>query len=360
LALAQAYGEPVVSKVGKVPLQPSHFIGTGVLEGFVERCLKFQASQLKDEMAKSEAAKYFEDKEVFNAHALVAPYFYLNESTLSDWLPLNLRAARCACEMSSLRSFRVMASIVVSQGVVTDKEACDKIAKDFSSLRVHGYLLWVDALDEQAASGSELRGLLYLAKALGKGGERDVVSLHGGYFSVLAAGPLGGNAMTGVAHGPEFGEYREVVPVGGGIPLARYYIPQLHARVRYRDALRIFTAAKWLNSAGVFHSEVCDCQECKDVVAGNPDNFHLFGDGTVKSVRRRHGIVRIEFPTVETKLRCLRHYLQRKHREYKAAAEAGRETLLADLQAGEDKFKEIAGLDSVAHLRLWRSILSAL
>jgi len=164
--------------------------------------------------------------------------------------------------------------------------------------------------------------------------------------------------MTGVAHGPEFGEYREVVPVGGGIPIARYYIPQLHARVRYRDALRIFANAKWLDSAEVFHSQVCDCSECKKVLDGNADNFRLFGEGTVKNVRRRHGIVRIEYPTGDTKLRCLRHYLQRKHREYTVAAKADEATLLGNLDAGVEKFKNLAGLDSVSHLQLWRSVLA--
>jgi hypothetical protein len=357
--LALAYNEPVAPLVGRSPLQPKHLSRPDVFEGFVRRCLDFQAHQLKERMEESKVAKYLGDTTEFHPYALVAPYFYLTESTLEDWLPVNVRAARFANDLNDRSRSKRFVSVVVSQGVVTSLRARNKVIAAYSDLDIDGCLLWVDALDEQAAGGAELEGILSLAKGLRQGGVRDVLNMHGGYFSILAAGSLGNGALTGVAHGPEFGEYREVVPVGGGIPIARYYIPLLHARVRYRDALRIFRTAGWLNSAAAFHEAVCNCDECRDAIDGDAANFQRFGDGTVKSVRRRHGIVRIEFPTTETKLRCLRHYLQRKKHEYDATQAADRDSLLRNLQDGEDRYKELAGLDAVAHLRLWRSVLSA-
>ncbi len=355
--LAEAYGEPVSSRVGKVPLQPEHLEGKKVLEKFVERCLAFQASQLKDQMEEAKAAKYLDGDGEFHPWAMVAPYFYLTETTLEDWLPTNIKAAQIAIDMIPDRSKRY-AALVVSQGVVTNPEARDYIIREYAGVDVDGFLLWIDALDEQAASRSTLTGLLDLARGLGQRGKRAVLNLHGGYFSILAAGALGKGILTGVAHGPEFGEYREVVPVGGGIPIARYYVPELHARVRYRDALRIFRAAGWLDDAEQFHEQVCDCEECRQVIAGDPANFQLFGEGTVKNVRRRHGIVRIEFPTGDTKARCLRHYLQRKRREYVATNRAAPEVLLENLRNGVAKFRDFAGLDAVSHLRLWHSIFT--
>jgi hypothetical protein len=357
-ALAEAYGEPVLSRVGERPVQPSHFNNVAVVDAFVHKCLGFQLSQVCSRMAESDAAKYLDAKEEFRPYAVVAPYFYLSEATLEDWLPVNMRCAHAAIDYVSRGQPRLYASVVVSQGVITNPDTRGRVVKAYSALDVAGYLLWVDALDEQAASGPELSGLVELARGLRMGGQRDVLNLHGGYFSVLAAGPLGGNVISGVAHGPEFGEYREVVPVGGGIPIARYYIPELHARVRYRDALRVFQAGGWLGSAKSFHTEVCDCRACKKVIAGDPANFHLFGDGTVKSVRRRHGIVRIEFPTVEAKLRCLEHYLCRKDWEYHASANADSDALLRNLVNGAKKYQEVAGLDAVAHLRLWHKLFS--
>lgn len=356
--LALAYGEPVKSRVGKTPLQPKHLSNRDALRDFVKCCLEFQSSQLKERMAVSKVAKYLDTTTEFHPYALVAPYFYLTESTLDDWLPLNIRAAKVAIELNVSSASKRFVSVVVSQGILTNPKARDKVIAAYAGLDVDGCLLWVDALDEQSAGGAELSGMLALARGLRKGGARDVLNVHGGYFSILAAGALGSGALTGVAHGPEFGEYREVVPVGGGIPIARYYIPLLHARVRYRDALRIFRAAGSLQNANAFHSQVCNCDECVSAIEGDPANFQRFGDGTVKSVRRRYGIVRIEFPTTETKLHCLRHYLQRKKREYDAAQGASKKTLLGNLEDGENAYKDLAGLDAVAHLRLWRSVLS--
>ncbi len=356
--LADWYGEPVASRVGRMPVSPGHFEDDGLLRDFVQRCLDFQASQLKRQMEESKAAKYLDGDEEFHPYALIAPYFYLTESTLDEWLPQNVRAAKLACDLNDRSHSRRFASVVVSQGVVTSGTSREKLIRAYADIDLDGFLLWVDALDEQHASSAELRGLVEVARGLRKQDTREVINLHGGYFSILAGGALGEGAMSGVAHGPEFGEHREVVPVGGGIPIARYYIPDLHLRVRYRDALRMFSSAGWLASAAQFHKQVCDCDKCKDVVAGDPANFQLFGKGTVKSVRRRHGVVRIEFATMETKLRCLCHYLQRKRREYLAADSLSRDALLQNLRNGVVKFEEVGGLDAVAHLRLWEMVLA--
>ena len=254
----------------------------------------------------------------------------------------------------------MFAGVVVSQGVILDEEARDRVIEGFSELEVDGFLLWVDSLDEENANVSELEGLLALARGLrGDDGAREVINLHGGYFSVLAAGKAGHSALSGVAHGPEFGEFRSVVPVGGGIPIARYYIPRLHARTRYREALGIFREKGWLASASAFHENVCNCRECLDVLAGDPDNFVGFGRSVVRSVPRRHGIVRIAFPTGETTIHCLKHYLQRKRWEYIAAARESRNDILESLLEEAKPLLDVVGVDGVAHLKRWKKVLGA-
>jgi len=164
--------------------------------------------------------------------------------------------------------------------------------------------------------------------------------------------------MSGIAHGPEFGEFRSVVPVGGGIPISRYYVPKLHARVRYREAAAMFRERGWLENSNNFHTNVCNCDECVSVLDGDAGNFVLFGEGTAKNVRRKHGIVTIEFPTRETRLRCLRHYLQRKLREYESATNAPRDVLIKNLEDGVDEYRELVGPNGVAHLRRWLKVFS--
>lgn len=353
--LAEAYGPPISNIVGKAPLLPKHLADKDVFAEFVRKCIDYQLGQIANYMKESDSAKYMENPDAeLPPYASIAPYFYLTESTIDDWLPLNVEAAQQAVQY--LGNARCFAAVVVSQGILLNDRAIAEIVKQLSAIPLAGYLLWADNLDEQSAASAELRGLLGLARGLRAGGRREVINLHGGYFSILSAGALGDGAMSGVAHGPEFGEFRSVVPVGGGIPISRYYIPNLHARVRYREALAMFQKMGYLESSDSFHKNVCNCEQCVETIGGSYANFTLFGEGTAKSVRRKHGLVRIEFPTIDAKLRCLRHYLQRKHREYVASSEASRDVLLDNLRKGEAEYRDVAGLDGVAHLKLWRRV----
>lgn len=354
-ALADFYGDPIAGIVGKTPILPEHLEDEQVLTTFVQNCLDYQSSQVAGYMKVSESAKYLDvPGGELQPYALVAPYFFLTESTLDDWLPTNVSAARIALEHSVDK--RCFGAVVIDQGILVNPEAIDRIVDSLGSLGLAGFLLWADNLNEQTASIAELHGLIELSRKLRGEDGKEVLNLHGGYFSILAAGNLGDGAMTGVAHGPEFGEYRGVVPVGGGIPISRYYVPKLHARIRYRDAAAMFTQLGALESAELFHERVCDCAQCKETLNGNAANFTEFGQGTVKNVRRKHGIVRIQFPTAEAKLICLRHYLQRKSREYMGASEIDRNGLLNNLKAGEIEYRSVAGPTGVSHLKTWRTV----
>ncbi len=357
-SLAEVYGDPIAKNVGKRPVLPKHFDDDGVLKRFTENCIAFQRDHLRGYMEENDAAKYLDDGDCSPPYAVIAPYFYLTETTYTEWLPVLTRAVVHARAHVG-DGPKVFASIVVDQGVLVDESAREAIGKAFAEVAVDGFVVWADNLDEQAASILELHGWLDLVQRLRKNKTREVINLHGGYFSIMAGGTLGnGRYFTGVTHGPEFGEFRGVVPVGGGIPIARYYIPRLHSRVRFRDALRILNEMDLLKDAKTFHDGVCKCDECKSVIDGDIANFTRFGEGAAKSVRRKHGIVRIEFPTGDTKLRCLRHYLQRKKLEYDAASTLDAAKLLAELQDGVDRYKEAAGLEAVSHLRVWHRVLT--
>lgn len=355
--LAEHYGEPVLSVAGVRPLMPHDFSDEEAFREFVKRCLQFQSETLAEAMAQSESMKYLPDDGAQMApFALIAPYFYMTEATFAEWLPLSVKAVELA--RTEYPDVNLFASVAVSQGVILRRDIRDQIAEALGSEDVNGYLLWVDNLDEQQAGSAELKGLLELARALRADGTRQVINLHGGYFSILAAGVLGNQALTGVTHGPEFGEYRSVIPVGGGIPIARYYIPHLHTRIRYRDAVRFLGKKGWLKDATTFHDNVCPCEECVATLQGNVANFVKFGEGNIREVARGKGIVRIEYPTGETKLRCLRHYLQRKSLEYQFAATASKAQIIDDLHRGRDEFKDVVGLDGVGHLTLWEETLT--
>jgi len=353
VALAEHYDpkkEHIARFLGEKPLLPSYLEDQGLIKDLVDRCIAFQQTILSNAMETAEAMKYvlFESPKI-TPHAIVVPYFYLTESNYERWLKIQTQC--CNLARIGLDSNRLYAGVVMSRGVLCDQRKAKYVAEAMLDTNVDGYVLWIDNFDEHRSGENELRSFLDFARMLRKN-QREVVNLHGGYFSILAAGNLGSRALTGVTHAPEFGEYRPVVPVGGGIPIARYYIPQIHGRVRYRDALHLFRTMDWLKDAGTFHENVCSCDECKATLSGDIANFVLFGKGNVREVRRGTNLVRIDFPTTATKLRCLRHYLQRKKREFAQSDTASAGELRNELRRSREILEQFLG-DGVAHLDIW-------
>ena len=353
--LAQEYKEPFSDTVGIKPIQPSDFNDESKRKEMVLRCINFQRNTLQNSKQKNEIDKYLSESErLLKPYALISPYFYLTEINYEGWLSL---MKKCATDALSIKkdNEKMFVAIVISQGVLEDKDIVKKIVSDFPN--VDGFLVWVDNFDEQNASIHQLKSFLHLCKRL-KECSNEVINLHGGYFSVLMAGNLGNAVLSGVAHGPEFGEYRSVIPVGGGIPVAKYYIPKLYARVKYRDALSVFKELGWLKDCRVFYENVCSCVLCKEVISNNIENFTKFGSTTVKDVRRRERTIRLEYPIRETKEICLKHYLNIKKEEYKKSGELSREELLSDLKKNKEVFEPVVGIDFVGYLEKWRRSLN--
>jgi hypothetical protein len=355
--LTEEYGTWISTLAGYKPILPSD-LAKREMADFTMRVLDFQRNHLSSYMEQSDAAKYLEEAEIKKPDALVAPYFYITETEWSDWLEKNLDCVEKASSFLASGE-RLFAEIVVDRGVLLDQDIRRRIMEGYRRVGaiLAGCLIWIDNFDEQEVPVAELRAMKQFCADL-KTFMPEVINLHGGYFSIMLGGSVGGNCLTGVTHGPEFGEFRSVVPVGGGIPIARYYVPRLHSRVRYREAADVFRSAGWLDSSDQFLKNVCDCEECRTTLDGDADNFTKFGEGEVKNVRRGRGMASIEFPYSATKIRCLKHYLQRKHREYQMIRKAEPKQTLEELKDSISVYREYVGNDGVAHLMRWRTVLS--
>ena len=354
-SLAEAYGDPVADLTGEKSVCPLDFSRENC-EPFVNSVLEFQRNHLHSYMKISDNAKYLEDHEIKHPACLIAPYFYLTETDWEPWLKLNIKLFNISHEIR-MNDEKIWAEIVIDKGILLDEYIRRSINTTYSSLKgkAAGCIIWIDDFDEQSVSIAELRAFKSFCHELRKIFP-ELINLHGGYFSILMGGKEG--PLTGVAHGPEFGEFRPVVPVGGGIPIAKFYIPRLHSRVKFREVLEIFSSANWLNSAKNFHENVCDCAECKETIDNNIANFVKFGAGEIKSVRRGKGMVRIEFPSSSTKIHCLRHYLQRKQREYDMIRSTNPETIIKEMASAIKDYQTYTGAGGIAHLVRWIKVLT--
>ncbi len=357
--MVSSYGDIIQSAVDeRRPLNSKNFESDTKSREFVERTLDFQDSILQEPMSDSDTLKYLDFNDHLEPYAVIAPYFYMNETSIDNWLPVNINL--CEIAIKYKESQKLMASIVIDQAILDDIEKINQIVNYYTKLDIKGFLIWIDDFDETSTSISRLRNFLKLIKGLRDSGNYEIINLHGGYFSILASGSVGNHLFDGVAHGPEYGEFRSVIPVGGGIPVAKFYIPRIHSRVKYREALQYLQYLKYLENANIYFKNVCNCALCQEVIDNNSNNFQLFGEATAKEVRRGSSFVRIDYPTTETKERCLKHYLQRKEIEYYRASNETKDVLLEELEATYNEYFNAASEENISHLLKWKQVLSEL
>lgn len=354
--LADRFGPLISNNAGRRPLGPEDFSQKAARDDFTRNVVDFQCS-LGQAMADSTANKYLDGtSDDYKPGRIVAPYFFLSEYDVQAWLPI---MAECIVTAAEYAEKRVWVEFCVSQGLMSDAKAIEGLVNLLARDECEGALLWIDDLNENSAPVASLKSIYDFLREVRRVANKPIINLRGGYFSLLLGSRAFGELFSGVSHGPEFGESRAVVPVGGGIPISKFYVPELHTRMRYGDAVAVFGSMGWLERADAFHRNVCDCVACVEILNGNSSNFVLFGEANAKEIKRKYGMVRMEFPTSEAKERCLRHYLQRKDREFGCVRTWSASDLLADLESSIQKYTPIVGDAGVRHLENWRRILNS-
>lgn len=349
------------------PLQPEDFKKDSECRAFCQRVVRFQNDQLSDELESGEDAAYVKfladeagvDKLV-SPSLIVAPYFFLKAQFFGEWLDVNLRClgfSRAA--LQGIPSGKPLAAqIVISQEVLFDDDLRSRLIKayDGSSAKPDVILLWVDSLTEQELSTGELRAYMDLVEGLAQT-ERGVVNLYGGYFSVAAArfGSLKGK-LVGVCHGLEYGESKPVVPITGGVPVAKYYLPATHTRLSARVSARAIRALGGFRNVEAFHQRICNCPTCCRVIKSNPlGEFGQFTETKTSAFWRSGRRVAMEFPTAETSNNCAEHYMRRKSIEYTESSTLDK--VCAGLEQAFAALEGQIGLDFVGHCATWPKAL---
>ncbi len=350
--LAEAFGDPVASKVGKSSVLPEDFANAKIRADFCKHVVQFQLG-IRDQIEKRPEWSYVSyaiekkkiDEDVLSPAGVVPPYFYMTENTLDEWLNLNCEFVKIAA--AEFDDQQILAQLVISKQVVLNRSLRKKIIDAYSSLNCAAILIWIDDFDETKVGEDLLKGFRDLAHGLSS--SKKVINLYGGYFSILLTKM---NMLHGVSHGLEYGESRAVIPVGGGIPMAKYYFYPLHIRLRYPDFVRIIKLKGLIGKESVFKANVCECDVCE---GGKIEKF-----GVTKPVKFKRGeqVITLNYPTPETKDFSLRHYLWSKKKEFETVASRNKTTLASELEASFDAHKSVMGLDPIYYLKNWKKLLT--
>ncbi len=358
--LATSYGNPISGAIESgQSVNVSDFDSVSKRKDFIDNVIKFQSDTVHNIVTTGTDSEYVNfalrdessglSRDNITPAGVVAPYFYIDNT---DELPVSINKQFILESLSTLKEKKtpLVAQLVISKNALSDEVFRKKIIEIYTALPVETVFIWVDDFDEAEVSEESLRNFKELVVGLASKGKK-VVNLYGGYFSILLTKLESG--LSGVCHGMEYGESRKVVPVGGGLPRAKYYFRPLHKRLAAEDFLRIIRGnAGWREGSKnkEFASKVCDCKMCEDL--------EQFTETQTYEVKSKNGTRRGETSTAAAKEHSLEHYLINKKKEFDFVRDNNLSVLIEDLKKSSETYLSTAGDVNVDHLERWIKILT--
>ena len=356
--LVDLYGEPVTTAISRFrPVAPADFTEQNI-DGFINNILNFQMEHLKVKLDE----KFQEYIQFFGLYQepsiLIAPYFYLTPDNIDKWLSLNCQLLERSMRLKGDFHKPIFAQLVIHRDLLVDQQRRAELLSCLSL--ADGLLYWIDGLDETKASIDELTAVKSLVTEYKRDNpDKAIISLYGGYFTEL----LLKFGLSGIIHGLEYGENREVVPVGGGIPQSKYYLPPIKKRIPAPTMLRILNFYG-ITSPDKFFAEICDCRECKKTIKSTPidADFNEFikvkPEPKIIRYKKSGNIREMSLPARESKEKCLFHYLEVKNKEINAVFKKSTKSLLSALLESHDKYTDYFYEGEVDHLKKWYTVLN--
>jgi hypothetical protein len=354
IKLIDKYGEPASNVNNDVPIEVSDFDESDNLNNFCTRVIDFQYNVIQQYISQEDMSKYLiyntnsSLSEISQLHPkfLIAPYFYLDISdrNFRDWLDINIKCVSYAKRNAgNYGNIPIFAQLALSADILKNAETIKEIQNIYSKCECDGFTIWVDGLDEHEANIELLKGFTDLLKGI-KG--KPKYSMYGGFFSIILT-HRSLNVLDGVSHGLEYGESRAVYPVGGGIPVSKYYFMPLHQRIDFTKAFYMLEHNKVLDtnlpdwgSTDKYYKEICKCDQCKMIMQDIMINFIKFESDQYYEIKRKIGTTRRKKASAETKENCLYHYLLCKKVEFNVASRKSIQDILKWLRTEKINYEK--------------------
>ena len=368
--LIEKYGEVLEHALleEKRPLDPTDFDNEVSRKNFTKNVLLFQRDAITDEIKEGPDRDYVEflkeetgtSTTVMPPAMLVAPYFFIHGPLAAGWQEKNLQFIQDSRSVVTAEGIEepLAAQLVISQEILADSRRRDELVELYAQQEPDVILLWIDQLNEHTAPESELESFISLLSGFAKK-KIPVVNLYGGFFSVamMRFSTLLNGQFAAVCHGLEYGETRSVIPLGGGTPVAKFYSRQLHHRLPPRVALRTIHLLDGMNAVSDFHSNVCGCRNCQEVICEDPEQDLIAYFETKESTFWRAGKrISMDFPTGQASENCTKHYMWCKEWEYRDMATTI-DQLKQELLKTDQQLRKPIGVEYAGHPLAWSNVL---
>lgn len=301
----------------------------GMLDDLAESVYEFETKYVDQFIEKKEYSKYLKYINAGPApRVVIAPYFMLKKERsveeCHEIFRLNKLYMQRFLEIHRENGEKcpAAAQLVMDKEVLTDEKLLEWICESYKELDFEYFFIWINDFSSWDCSRAEKVCFCKLLCTLNEIGKKPVMS-YGGYDSIFLCNEEVKPRLYGAAQSVGYGEARTITPVGGGLPVNKYYFRPLHKRMRFDEALNILMDTGYFDPAkendehaADYYRNICDCEQCHDVIRNDIDNFNIYNESVPYIVKARFGNITRNRPTQEAALVAAFHFLYSKQREW--------------------------------------------
>lgn len=322
-----------------------------IVDELVRKVYEFETQYVNSFIKKKEYDKYLRYVNVGpEPKVVIAPYFMLkrdmNKIQIDEYLNLNRKCLEKFILYQEMQEtkYPVAAQLVIDKEILKNKNLC-KLVKEYYDYDGYEYIfLWISDFSSFECTLEEKEKFYDLLEVLNQIGKKPLMA-YGGYDSILLTQDQMPVRLFGVAQSVGYGETRTITPVGGGLPVNKYYFYPLHKRMRFDEALSILMENGYFSAdksnaehADDYYSEICNCKQCQNIIRNDINNFKIYNASIPYTVNARYGEIKRNRPTTEANLVAAFHFLFCKNNEWKQVENEKKKELIQQLLNDSKKY----------------------
>lgn len=291
------------------------------IDDLVECVYSFTTSYVNQYIKNKEYDKYLKYAKIGPSPAVaIAPYFMIkrtySDESINEWLNLNKQCAHKFLEINN-NKYHTGVQIVMDRGILENKDLITKIAEAYSNMNVEYAFIWIDEFNSFEGSLIEQENFKQLLQCLSHYSIKPIMA-YGGYDAIMLCNNDLPYRIHGVAQSVGYGETRPVTPVGGGLPVNKYYFLPFHKRLKLSEVTSLlnqngFFSMDKKEASIKFYNQICSCKQCQSIIKHNIDNFLKYNESSDYTMR--NGIKRNR-PTNDAMYIAAVHFMYAKISEW--------------------------------------------
>lgn len=353
----------LAEKILNLRQKPESKLITQNLDSLVECVYTFQTEFVNTFIEEKEYDKYLKFVNMGpRPRFVIAPYFMIkfgdSYSEKQMWLQNNRTCLEKTIALNEQRNGEEIAAQLVLEKNVLSEEFIEEIVSTYDLPGYEYIFIWVDDFNSFESSIAHNKCFSRLLKTLNNIGKKPIMA-YGGYESIILCNENSPARLYGVAQSVGYGEYRAITPVGGGMPVNKYYFLPTHCRMRFDDAARILSDHGYfsLNKSDREHAldyykNICYCDICHEVIREDINGFSAYNDSVPYTVKTRNGSLSKNRPTADATLIAAIHFLNCKVFEWSYIEKEEFSAVLDNLKSCYAKYQP----KSVGQIKKWCEI----